>query len=166
MIGNVMNMRVRTGGIQAELKQRKPFSGPAEATTAALLRTADVLRADLEMALAGMRMTPQQFNVLRILRGSHPAPIATLEIADRMIERAPGITRLLDRLEAAGYVRRERCKEDRRRVWCHITPEGLAALELAVPFVHETERKRAGRLSRAELTQLLALLERVREEVE
>jgi DNA-binding MarR family transcriptional regulator len=165
MLRKVMPMRARTSAIQSELKQKKPFGHPAEEVAVALLRTADVLRGDLERTLSRSGVTLQQYNVLRILRGSHPEPLPTLEIAERMIERAPGITRLLDRLEAAKLVSRKRCPKDRRRVLCSITATGLATLAQADGPVHATERGRAGRLAPADLATLLALLDRIREDV-
>ena len=157
-------MRATSSAIRRELKQGKPFRSPDEEVTVSLLRTADVVRGELERALGKSGLTLQQYNVLRILRGSHPESLPTLEIAERMIERAPGITRLLDRLEAAGQVARERCREDRRRVLCSITPNGLAALEKADAPILATEDERAKRLSRADLVKLQALLDRLREE--
>ncbi|MGE5178462.1 MAG: MarR family winged helix-turn-helix transcriptional regulator [Bacteroidota bacterium] len=151
-------------GIQRELKQTRKFSTRAEEASVALLRTADRIRWDLERALGRSGVTVQQYNVLRILRGSEPEPLATLEIADRMIERAPGITRLLDRLDAAGLVTRTRSREDRRRVLCRITAKGLAVLEETDGPVLHAERRRAGRLSDADLKRLLVLLERLRKE--
>ena len=71
----------------------------------------------------------QQYNVLRILRGAGEKGLPTLEIAERMLERSPGITRLLERLEAKQLVRRKRCNEDRRQVLCHATAEALALLD-------------------------------------
>ena len=62
----------------------------------ALLRAADGVRRRMAGVLADAGLTLQQYNVLRILRGARPDPLPTLEIADRMIERTPGITRLLD----------------------------------------------------------------------
>jgi DNA-binding MarR family transcriptional regulator len=106
-----------------------------------------VIRADLERTLEPFGVTPQQYNVLRILRGSHPEPLPTLEIAGRMVERAPGITRLLDRLEAAGKISRARCREDRRRVLVSVTPAGLATLRSADGPVNEVEGARASRLA-------------------
>ena len=100
--------RRKPSAVQREIRQTKPFATPDEEATVALFRTADVLRGEAERALAEHGITAQQYNVLRILRGSHPEPLPTLEIAERMIERAPGITRLLDRLEAAGLVSRKR----------------------------------------------------------
>src|SRR5512138_1242148 len=138
----VMPMRTKPSAIAREIQQTRKFSGPAEEASVALLRTADVLRGDLDRSMADADITLQQFNVLRILRGSHPEAIATLEIAERMIERAPGITRLLDRLEAVGLVSRQRCRDDRRRVLCTITRKGLDALERADEPVRVAERRR------------------------
>ncbi len=157
-------MRTRSGVTRRALKQGKPFRSPAEELVAALLRTADVVRGELERSLADLEVTGQQYNVLRILRGSHPESVATLEIAERMIERSPGITRMLDRLEAAGWVTRQRCSQDRRRVLCAITPAGLAALAKADGPVLEIEEQLARRLTRAEQATLTALLEQLQEE--
>lgn len=158
-------MSRKRSAIAQEIHQTKAFAGPEDEAAVALLRTVDMLRADLERTLAPRGITPQQYNVLRILRGSHPEPLATLEIAERMIERAPGITRLLDRLEAARLVRRERCGEDRRIVHCFITREGLALLAALDEPVHTVGHQRVGRLSKSELAKLLQLLDRIREEV-
>ena len=82
----------------------------------------------------------QQYNVLRILRGAGEAGLPTLAIRDRMIEEAAGITRLLDKLESAALVVRERSTPDRRQVVCHITPAGLELLErLDAPMDAMTE---------------------------
>src|SRR5262245_54763239 len=124
----VTDMPTRTSALERELKQKRPFPSLEEEAGVAILRTADRLKGDAEQVLAKSAITLQQYNVLRILRGSHPETLPTLEIADRMIERAPGITRLLDRLEAVKLVTRDRCSEDRRRVLCGITPAGLAIL--------------------------------------
>ena len=156
----------KLSAIARELKQTKAFDAPGDEAMVALLRTADVIRGELDRTLGEHGITLQQFNVLRILRGSHPESMPTLEIADRMIERAPGITRLLDRLEAAGFVTRKRCREDRRRVLCSITKAGLEVLEQSIPSARAAGRRRSGRLSDAELERLLELLDRLREDVE
>lgn len=158
-------MPKKPGAIARELKQTRPFDAPGDEAMVTLLRTADVLRGDLERALAKHGITLQQFNVLRILRGSHPKPLPTLEIAERMIERAPGITRLIDRLETAGLVSRKRCPEDRRIVHCAITPAGLEMLAQSMPSARDAGRRLASRLTGAELDRLTELLDRLREEV-
>src|SRR5690606_1593325 len=94
----------------------------------AVFRTADAVRRALTQVLEPHGLTMQQYNVLRILRGARPDPLPTMDIAERMMDRTPGITRLLDRLEAKGLVRRERCQDDRRQVLCTITPVGLELL--------------------------------------
>lgn len=158
------DMPTKTSAIQRELKQNKPFSTIEEEAGVTLFRTVDVIRGEMERKLGADGITLQQFNVLRILRGSHPEAMPTLEIADRMIERAPGITRLLDRLEAAKLVNRKRCREDRRRVLCSITPAGLAALVKVEGPLREIGRQRLGRLSKADLASLMELLDRLRED--
>src|SRR5262252_5978280 len=153
----------KPSAIQREIRQTKAFASADEEATVALFRTADVIRGEGERALAEHGITAQQYNVLRILRGSHPEPLATLEIAERMIERAPGITRLLDRLEAAGLVSRKRCGEDRRIVHCWITRAGLATLAASDEPLRAVGRRRMSRLSRADLEKLVELLDRLRE---
>lgn len=106
----------------------------------ALLRSADAVRRYMAERLAGHGITLQQYNVLRILRGARGQDIATLEVANRMIEKTPGITRLIDRLERRGWVERKRCPEDRRRVYCRITSRGLAFLGKLDPVIDEAER--------------------------
>lgn len=152
----------RPSALLRELKQSKPFPSPEQEGAVALMRTADRVRREVERSLEPLGITAQQFNVLRILRGARPESLPTLEVAERMIEQAPGITRLLDRLEARGLVRRERCREDRRRVLCSITPAGLELLRAADGPVHEAERRCLGRLGAPELARLLRLLETVR----
>jgi DNA-binding MarR family transcriptional regulator len=152
----------RPSALQRELRQSKPFPGPEQEGAVALLRTADLVRREVERALEPLGITGQQFNVLRILRGARPEPLPTLEIADRMIEHAPGITRLLDRLEARALVKRDRCREDRRRVLCSITAAGLELLRAADGPVHAAERAVVGRLRGPQLGQLLKLLGTVR----
>ena len=95
-----------TSRIQAEIKQKKPFRSRQQEAGLALLRTADVVRRRIARVIEPHGVTLQQYNVLRILGGAGKEGMPTLEIAGRMIERTPGITRLLDRLEAKRLVRR------------------------------------------------------------
>jgi DNA-binding MarR family transcriptional regulator len=94
----------------------------------AMLRTADVAKHRFTDLFDREGVTFQQYNVLRILRDAGPQGLPTLEIGDRMIERTPGVTRIVDRLEAKGWVARERFAEDRRKVWCRVSPSGLDLL--------------------------------------
>jgi len=148
--------------IQAELKQKKPFRSVAQEASLALLRTTDVLRRKFSEVTAGSDLTMQQYNVLRILRGAGPEGLPTLEIGVRMIEQAPGVTRLLDRLEAKQLVLRVRCLSDRRQVFCHITDAGLALLASLDDAVNEADEAAMAALTKAETKTLIALLDKVR----
>lgn len=150
--------------LATEIKQRKPFRSASQEATIGLLKTADAVRRKLGIVTGAEDVTAQQYNVLRILRGAGDAGLPTLEIGQRMIEQAPGITRLLDRLEAKALVRRERCAHDRRQVLCYITAGGLKLLaKLDAPIDAADEAVMAG-LTKLETKTLIALLEKVRAE--
>ena len=148
--------------IQQEIKQTRPFRTTAQEAGIALLRTTDLVRRRMSAVMEAEGVTLQQYNVLRILRGAGPEGLPTLEIAERMIEQAPGITRLLDRLEAKGLVSRERCPTDRRQVTCRIAKPGLALLAALDPMVDALDDSMLGNLTRTELKQLIHLLDRIR----
>jgi DNA-binding MarR family transcriptional regulator len=118
-----------SSALQHELRQRKPFQSAAHEAVVGLMRTADLIRRHATATVEPHGITLQQFNVLRILRGAGDTGLPTLEVAERMIEQTPGVTRLLDRLEAKELVRRQRCPKDRRQHLCWITAKGLALLE-------------------------------------
>jgi DNA-binding MarR family transcriptional regulator len=118
-----------SGTLQGEIQQTRPFASVAEEAALGLLRTSDVLRRFLAGVAEPHGITLQQYNVLRILRGAGPGGLPTLEIGARMIEQAPGITRLLGRLERKALVERHRCTMDARRVLCRITRAGLKLLQ-------------------------------------
>jgi len=154
----------RRSQILDEIRQTKPFVSVEQEGLLGILRTADHLRRRGGGLLAPHGISNQQYNVLRILRGAHPGKLPTLEIAARLIERQPGVTRLLDRIEARGLVTRERCREDRRQVLCRITRAGLDVLAAADGPLNEIESRRLGRLAGADLERLVRILDRVREE--
>ncbi len=118
-----------SSALQRELKQRRPFRSPAHEAALGLMRTADLIRRQAAALVEPHGITLQQYNVLRILRGAGDEGLPTLEVGERMIEQTPGVTRLLDRLEAKELVRRQRCPRDRRQHLCWITDRGLSLLE-------------------------------------
>jgi DNA-binding MarR family transcriptional regulator len=148
--------------VAEEIKQRQPFRNPAQEAVVALLRTTDVLRRGLDRVVDRAGLTGQQYNVLRILRGAGDVGLPTLEIAERMIEQSPGVTRLLDRLEAKGLVRRERCPNDRRQVLCWIQPAGLAALMQLEEPLASFEASALSPLGEARLLALIETLDLLR----
>jgi DNA-binding MarR family transcriptional regulator len=152
----------RSIALQDEIKQTRPFRSSAEEVVVSVLRTAAVMQRHLSQVVEAYGVTIQQYNVLRILRGAGEAGLPTLAIRDRMVEEAAGITRLLDKLESAGHVVRERSTPDRRQVLCHITPKG-EALITSVDGPMDVANQRAGaNLDDDERTQLIELLGAVR----
>jgi DNA-binding MarR family transcriptional regulator len=148
--------------IQSEIRQSRPFPNRGQECLVGLLRTADVVRKRLAGIVGARGVTLQQYNVLRILRGAGAGGLPTLEIAARMIERAPGVTRLLDRLERQDLVRRVRCREDRRQVLCTISAKGRARLaELDAPVARADDTS-LGALRPSEVATLIRLLDAVR----
>lgn len=148
--------------IQQELQQRLPFRSPGAEAAIGIMRTASVLQRLLSQVVEPNGITRQQYNVLRILRGAGEHGLPTLAIRDRMVEEAPGITRLIDRLEQAGLVQRERCSPDRRQVLCRITQPGLTLLETLEHRVDAAVDRAVSLLDEPEQVQLIALLDRVR----
>ena len=123
-----------------------------------LWRTYDRLRA-LEDELFGRHdLTPQQYNALRLLRSEHPGKIHTLDLAARLVSRAPDITRLLDKLEQRGFIERERPAHNRRVVRIGITAAGLDLLQELHEPLQDCHARQLGHLSRKQLKDLVALL--------
>jgi DNA-binding MarR family transcriptional regulator len=148
--------------LQREIRQGKPFRSRGQEVVVALLRTADLVRRAVSRAVETQDITLQQYNVLRILRGAGEQGLPTLEIAGRMIEQAPGVTRLLDRLEAKGLVRRERCRQDRRQVLCWLTPAGSELVESLDEPVDQADVEAVAMLSPEEQDRLLRMLDSIR----
>jgi DNA-binding MarR family transcriptional regulator len=151
-------MADRVSHVQRAIKQTQPFPSRAQEGLVGMLVVADRIQRTAAPLLEPHGITPQQYNVLRILRGAGDRGLPTLEIAERMIQQAPGITRLLDRLEAKRLVARERCREDRRRVWCRITPAGLTLLGALDQPVDQWDREALGMLSRKQVDLLVQLV--------
>ena len=155
-------MPTKTSVLRDEIKQTRPFSSPAHEALVSILRTAAVVQRHISQVVDGSGITIQQYNVLRILRGAGSAGLPTLAIRDRMIEEAAGITRLLDKLETAGHVVRERSTPDRRQVLCHITPAGLRLLTQLDEPVDAANDYALAMLDDAEKRALVELLGAVR----
>jgi DNA-binding MarR family transcriptional regulator len=148
--------------IREELKQTRPFASLEEEVAVEVHRTAQVLMRWLVEELKPSSITPSQYNVLRILRGSSPQPLSATEICSRMVTYDPDLTRLLDRLETAGMVRKERDAKDRRVVNVHITKLGRDTVESAMEAARARLHEELGGIGKARLEQLADLLERVR----
>ncbi|RMF44469.1 MAG: MarR family transcriptional regulator [Planctomycetota bacterium] len=148
--------------LQEEIKKKQPFESLEQEAMLNLLRTADRFSNRFGKFFRQFGLTSSQYNILRILRGEG-APLPSLEIAQRMIQAVPAITGLIDRLEAAGLVQRQRSTSDRRVVFVRITPQGRSLLRRIDGPLMELHEACLGHLSHRELRTLIRLLEKARE---
>ncbi|MBY0488442.1 MAG: MarR family transcriptional regulator [Gemmatimonadaceae bacterium] len=148
--------------LRDEIKQTRPFRSDAQEAAIALLRTASVVSRRFARVVEPHGLSLAQYNVLRILRGAGPAGLPTLAIRDRMIDEGSTVTRLLDKLEQAGLVTRDRSRPDRRQVLCQITPAGEVLLAKLDPEVDAADEAAVAMLSKPELHTLIELLGAIR----
>lgn len=146
--------------LKQRIKQSR-FESPAHEAMLNLLVAAGHVRQQTDAACAPYDLTAAQFNVLRILRGAYPEGYPRGEIASRMVERAPDVTRLIDRLERRSLVERTRTRTDRRLSITRITKAGLDLLRHVDPRIRAISREVAGRLPARDLKELSRLCERV-----
>ena len=148
--------------VARELKQQSAFaSGEQEILLGLLIAAARIVEPWEKFLKANAGLTNNQYNVLRILRGSHPTRLACGDIADRMISRDPDVTRLVDRLSRRGLVTRVRGRQDRRVVEVGITAKGREVLRSLDPDVNRMPQAVLGHLGATKRQQLGRLLEHV-----
>lgn len=143
-------------GIHERLRQRAFRSVEGEAWVSVVV-AGEHLSREAEAVFRKHDVTGDQYNVLRILRGAGTGGLARGEITERLMRRAPDTTRMLDRLERAGLVERQRDAEDARRSVARVTKEGLALLEKVDPELERAMREATAPLSRRELRELARL---------
>jgi DNA-binding MarR family transcriptional regulator len=144
------------------LAKHRRFDSLEQETFLNLWRAYDRLRALEDALFDAHDLTPQQYNALRLLRGAHPQKIATLDLASRLVSRAPDITRLLDKLQERGWIQRDRPADNRRMVRVGITAAGLTLLDELQEPLTECHRRQLGHLSRRKMKVLIGLLREVR----
>jgi DNA-binding MarR family transcriptional regulator len=151
--------------LQQELKQTRPFKSPQEEAHLNIVRTASMLTSHFEQFLKPHGITSTQYNVLRILRGTGTGGLCRNELGDRLITRMPDVTRLLDRMEEAGLVTRERQEADRRMVRTTLTRAGRKLVDDLDPLVEQEHARILGKLTRAQLKLLNELIALARAEI-
>lgn len=134
------------------------FDSPEQELFLSLWRTYDRLRMLEDELFGSADLTAQQYNVLRLLRAEQPDGLPTLTLANRLVSRAPDITRMIDRLEQRGLARRERLAENRRVVHVHLTDAGIALLDRLAKPLQDCHQRQLGHLSPSQLQQLNELL--------
>jgi DNA-binding MarR family transcriptional regulator len=120
--------RAKKSSLATALKQNRPFVSLEQEVYLSILRTASELSYAVDQFFGQFDITQSQYNVLRILRGAGADGLCRNEISERMVTATPDMTRLLDRMEKAGWVTRKRAEDDRRQVSTHITKSGMELL--------------------------------------
>ena len=127
-----------------------------------LLFTGNWINDEITSILKPFDISTQQFNVLRILKGMKGKPSSLQTIQQRMISKMSNTTRLVDKLIKKGYVQREQCEANRRKVDITITEEGIKALDTINHEVEKAESTMTDKLTNKELEQLNMLLNKLR----
>lgn len=148
--------------IEEEIKQKK-FKSVYHKAHINVLFTASWLSQNSAHLLKPYKISWQQFNILRILRGMHPEPATVKLLTGRMIDKMSNASRLVEKLKQKGYVERRVCPSDRRRVDIEITEKGLEVLEGISRVMEEGLHQKMNRLSAEEAEQLNCLLDKLRE---
>ena len=151
-----------TNRLEDELRQSRPFASRHQAAYLSVVRTAAVLEHALAKALEPHGITPTQYNVLRILRGAGEVGLCRREVTERMVRQVPDATRLLDRMEAAGLIARERGTVDRRFVSTRLTQDGRELVDRLDGPVQALHVRHFGSLAEAELDAVIEGLGQVR----
>ena len=155
-------MTARKKGIREELKQTKPFFSIAQEAFLSIQRTADVLSQKFEQFLKPWGVSGTQYNVLRILRGAGSEGLRCGEIGERMVAHDPDITRLLDRMEKAGWIERARDTRDRRVVLTHINRRGLELLKEIDKPIENFTTELGNHIAERRFRELIDVLDEIR----
>jgi len=152
-----------TAPSQTAAKAARRFDSLEQEAFLSLWRTYDRLRALEDELFAEYDLTSQQYNALRLLRSQHPHKIRTLDLAGRLVSRAPDITRLVDKLVERGLVERDRPADNRRIVCIGITEAGIGLLRELQKPIRDCHARQLGHLPAKALRDLISLLRVVRE---
>ncbi len=146
--------------LKQRLKQNK-FENLEQEAFLNIFVTANFLKMKNDEVLSKYDLTSPQYNVLRILKGNHPNGYPRSDIITRMMDQAPDVTRLIDRLINQGYVERFYSLEDRRLSLAKITEKGLMLLEKVKPEIDQLHCLVSDNLNKEERKQLSLLLEKI-----
>jgi DNA-binding MarR family transcriptional regulator len=151
-----------TKTLRDELKMAKPFKSVEEEAILSIARTAALIEHSGAEALKPFNLTITQYNVLRILRGAGHEGLCRNEVGERLVTKVPDVTRLLDRMEAAGLIVRQRGGDDRRFVATRITDKALKLLDKIDRELPAMHARQLGHVSQKRLRELIDILEEVR----
>jgi DNA-binding MarR family transcriptional regulator len=151
--------------LRNELKKRDPFASVEQEAMLAIMRTSDLLENRLARLLREYALTLSQYNVLRILRGEGK-PMPCLEVAERMIQVAPAITRVVDQLLTLDLISKTQSTEDRRIFTIELKPAATQLLATLDQPVLDLHASLMNGVKKSDLKSLILTLEAVRAVVE
>lgn len=146
--------------IHNRLKQ-KQFQTATQQAMLSMLVAADIIKRKQSEVCASKNLTHSQYNILRILKGCHPNGYCRKEIIERMLEKAPDVTRLIDGLVTDGKAERIQSETDKRMSLTKITEDGIALLDELHQPMQEFSTELDKLYSNKELVELSALCERI-----
>lgn len=147
-------------GIEKDIHQQK-FRNEHQRVYVNLFYTHGWIMEKIKQILEESDLTPQQYNILRILRGSHPKPLSTLQIRDRLLDKMSDTSRIVDRLLLKKLVAKKPNRADKRLVDITITETGLSQLQQLDEKNNEMDAI-VSNLSKEEAVQLSWLLDKIR----
>lgn len=147
--------------IEKVIKQTK-FESSVQKAFINIIYTANQLRDMQKEIFEAYDILPQHYNVLRIIKGKHPKPISPGEIKEVMLDKAPDITRLLDKLVKLGWINRNTCMDNRRKIDITLTQKGLNKLEKINRIVKAKIKKMQKNINEKEAEVLSDLLDKFR----
>ncbi len=149
--------------IETDIKQTTPFRSPYQRVMVNLMYTSNWISTNQTQLLKPSGLTPQQYNVLRILRGQYPNPVKVSDITERMLDKMSNASRLVDKLVIKKLVLRTECPSDRRAVDVVITKKGMELLSKIDVLMDELSENQRQKLTEEEAIHLSQLLDRLRE---
>ncbi len=150
-----------SGGLARRIKQTQPFDSTAQEAMLNLFVASATFRRKIECVCQEFDLNFAHYNILRILRGVHPEGHARCDINERMLDPSPDVTRLIDKLEERGLVRRSRSEEDRRMMIHRITEAGQTLLDNMAPAIDGVVEEFDRRVSDRDLEHLNRICESI-----
>lgn len=151
--------------LQQDLKKRGPFASVEQEAVLSVLRTGELLENRIARLLREFGLTSSQYNVLRILRGEGK-PMPCLEVANRMIQVAPAITRVVEQLLKLGLIDKRQCQDDRRVFHIEIKPAAQTLLKKIDQPLLDLHGTQLANVSARDLKTLIKILESIRQQSE
>jgi DNA-binding MarR family transcriptional regulator len=143
--------------------QQASFDNSLHKAVINLVYTSNWMRDKQNQLFKPYGILPQHFNVMKILKGKHPELVSPSYIKEVMLDKAPDLTRLVDKLVQKGWASRKQCEQNRRMVEIGLTEKGVKVLEVLNEQVKANATSLQNRLTETEAEQISDLLDKLRD---